>query len=87
MKLDDIYVMYENNGKYFNSYKNAYFNGKNSYKSTKVNYIFTPTMQSFKRVCELENAARRFFRTYYDCDYFDLIHGVLSKQMNLFGEV
>lgn len=81
--IDEIFVLYENSGKYFNSYNNAYFNSKNAGCDRQVYYVFTPTMQKFKRVYELENACREYLRNCYDCDYLDIITKVRTKQLRL----
>lgn len=87
MKLDEIYVLYENSGKYFKSYDEAYYNSKKPFMLKGVNYVFTPTMQKFKRVCELENACRSYFNRIADCDYLNVITGQSNKQIKLFMEV
>ena len=85
MKVDEIFLMYENSEKYFKSYEEAYFNSKKPFQQKQVYYVFTPTMQKFKRVCELEKAVRDYFKNTVDCDYFDIFRHVGSKQLKLEG--
>lgn len=87
MLVDEIFVMYENSEKYFKSYDEAYYNSKKPFQNKIVYYVFTPTMQKFKRVCELEKSCRDYFNKVADCDYLDIITGKSSKQMKLFTEV
>lgn len=81
--IDEIFVIYENSGKCFSSYNSAYFNSKNPGCDRQVYYIFTPTMQRFKRVSELENACRQYLLNSYDCDYIDIISKIRTKQLKL----
>lgn len=87
MKVDNIFVLYENSEKYFKSYEEAYFNSKKPFMNKTVYYVFTPTMQKYKRVCELEKACRDYFNRVADCDYLDLFTGQSFKQIKLFKEV
>lgn len=87
MKVDNIYILFENSSKYFKSYDEAYFNSKKPFQDKRVYYVFTPTMQRFKRVCEIENACRNYFRNVADCDYFDIITGQSSKQLKFIEEI
>lgn len=87
MKVDNIFILYENSEKLFNSYDEAYFNSKKPFQLKSVYYVFTPTMQKFKRVCELEKACRDYFRKTADCDYLDIITGQCITQMKLFKEI
>lgn len=87
MNVDNIFLLYCNSDKYFPSYEAAYFNSKKPLQSKQVFYVFTPTMQRFKRVCELENAARKYFNKVCDCDYFDIFTKKGIKQLNLIGEI
>lgn len=82
MKLDDIYVLFENNGEYFNSYDKAYYNSKLS-SCKKVNYVFTPTMQKCPRVNELYRVARNFFKEQFGCDYYDIRQHQCFTQLSL----
>lgn len=84
--LDDIYVLYENGGKYFKSYEEAW---KNHYVShiKKVHYCFTPTMQLCKRVCELEKVARSYFNQSFGLDYIDVMTGSGYSQLKIIEEV
>lgn len=86
MKVDEIFVLYKNGEKYFNSYAAAYFNSKKPCMPKTVYYVFTPTMQEFKRVGELENACRKYFNHVADCDYFDIITKQSFKQLKIIGE-
>ena len=83
--LDNIYLLFENNGKYFGSYDEAW---KNHYKSNvkKVRYCFTPTMQLFNRVNELEKHARDYFNKSVGLDYINVISGEGYKQIKFIGE-
>lgn len=85
--IDDIFVLFENSGKYFSSYKYAYLNSLNAGSNKQVYYVFTPTMQRCKRVCELENLYRKYFRENYDCSYFDMKTKTMVNQLNIFKEV
>lgn len=80
-KLDDIYVCFENNGKFFRNYNLAYYNSKHS-TCKRVNYVFTPTMQICKNVGELERVSRLYFSN-FDCDYIDLVNKQYIKQTSL----
>lgn len=86
MHLDSIFVLYENSGKYFKSYEEAYFNSKKPCMQKQVFYVFTPTMQKFKRVCEIENASIKYFNRVADCDFFNIFTKEGSKQLKLIGE-
>lgn len=87
MKIDNIFLLYENSGKHFNSYEQAYFNSKKIGSDKQVYYVFTPTMQKFKRVCEIENACKKYFNNVADCDYLNIITGDSVKQLKLIKEV
>lgn len=87
MKVDDIFILYENSEKHFKSYDEAYYNSKKPFQQKIVYYVFTPTMQKFKRVCELEKCCRDYFRKTADCDYLDIITGQKITQMKLFKEI
>ena len=84
--LDDIYVLYENNGDYFGSYEEAW---KNHYKShvKKVRYCFTPTMQLCKNVSELEHVAKIYFNKNYGLDYIDVLKRSGFKQLKFIGDI
>lgn len=85
MKIDEVFILFKNSGKYFSTYEEAFKNGK--YKpgqEKQVYYVFTPTMQEVKRVSELENVARKYFNKTFDCDYFDIFRKQLVKQFKLF---
>lgn len=84
MKIDSIYILYENSGKYFNTYTEAYYNGKNKGYEKNVYYVFTPTMHRFSNTRELYDHSVVFFRNKYDADYLDLISRTLHKQLKLF---
>lgn len=84
--IDLDYVSFENNGKLFPTYKDAYFNGQ-LHGEKRVYYYFTLTGQKFKRVCELENAFRRYCQKTTGCDYFDFKNNFGSKQLSLIGDV
>lgn len=83
MKLHDIYVLYKNSNKYFSTYEDAW---KHHYLtgSKNVKYVFTPTMQEFKNVSELEHGARLYFNNSFDMDYLDVITKTGFKQQKLF---
>lgn len=85
--IDDIFVLYENSGQYFSSYDNAFYNSKNAGRSRVVYYVFTPTMQKFKKVCELENAYRKYFSKVIDCDFYNIFTKKGTKQLKLIKEV
>lgn len=87
MNIDNIFLLYENSEKYFTSYDAAYFNSKKPFQQKTVYYVFTPTMQRFKRVCELENASRKYFQKTVDCDFYNIFTKTGSKQLKLIGEV
>lgn len=87
MKVDDIFVVYMNSNKAFKSYDEAYFNSKKPCMDKTVYYVFTPTMQRFKRVCELEKACRDYFQKVADCDYLDIITGQAYTQLKLIKEI
>lgn len=87
MKVDEIFILYENSDKYFKSYDDAYYNSKKPLQQKTVYYVFTPTMQRCKRVCELEKLCRDYFNKAYDCDYLDIITGQAITQMKLFKEI
>lgn len=82
MKLDDIYVCYENAGKYFPDYCSAW---NNHYKSMvkKVNYVFTPTQVLCKNVSQLYRCADKYFKR-FGFDYIDICNKSFVKQHNLF---
>lgn len=82
MKIGEIYLLYEIGGKYFKTYSEAYFNRKYSCKP--VYYVFTPTMEKFRRVCELYRSARTYFNKLNDTDYFDINTMSGFKQKELF---
>lgn len=84
MKIDSIYLLFENSGKYFNSYNEAYFYGKDKGYEKNVFYVFTPTMKKFSTVRELNEHSQEFFRRTYDTDYLDLLSRTLHKQLKLF---
>ena len=83
--LDEIYVLYENAGKYFNSYEVAWKNHYNSHIK-KVRYCFTPTMQLCKNVSELEHIARTYFNKSFGLDYIDVLKNSGYKQLKIIGE-
>lgn len=87
MNVDSIFVLYENSGKYFKSYEEAYFNSVKPMQQKQVHYVFTPTMQKYKRVGEIENASRQYFNRVSGCDYFNIFTRQGSKQLNLIGEL
>lgn len=85
--IDEIFVLFENSGKYFPDYNSAYFYGRNLPVSNRtVKYVFTPTMVSYKTVKELENAYRQYMNHTTGCDYFNLFTKEGSKQLKLIGE-
>lgn len=85
--IDNICVLFFNSNKYFNSYNEAYFNSKKPGCDKTIYYVFTPTMQRYKRVCELENAYRKYFQKHFSCTYFDFKNKEMVNQLNLFKEV
>lgn len=84
--IDDILVIYENSGKYFGSYYSAFMNGKRPGSKKEVYYVFTPTMQKCRRVCELENLYRKYFSKHH-CTYYDFKNKTEIEQLNLLKEV
>lgn len=86
MKVDRIFILYENTGKFFKSYEEAFFNTKNPRTEKTVYYVFTPTMCRYRTVRELEDASKRYFNRIIGCDYYDIFHRVGTKQLNLLGE-
>lgn len=81
-KLDDIFVIYENNGNYFRDYSSAYHNSKHC-SCKRVNYVFTPTETICKNVDELYRVSRKYFNT-LNCDYVDIINRKSISQIKLF---
>lgn len=80
--IDDIFVMYENNGKLFNSYTKAYYNSKHSI-SKKIWYIFTPTGKKCAKVGDLVKA----YKDYFGCDYYDYKNKCSYEQLSLIKEI
>ena len=87
MKVDDIFLLYENSEKYFRTYDEAYYNSKKIGQNRQVYYVFTPTMQRFKRVCEIEKCCRDYFKNTTDCDFYDIFRGQGTSQLKLFEEI
>lgn len=87
MLVDEIFLLYENSEKYFKSYYDAYCNSKKPMQQKQIYYVFTPTMQKFKRVCEIEKCCRDYFKNTTDCDFFDIFRGTGSSQLKLFKEI
>lgn len=87
MLVDEIFILYENSEKYFKSYDEAYYNSKKPFQQKQVYYVFTPTMQKFKRVCEIEKCCRDYFNKACDCDFYNLFTKQGSIQIKLFNEV
>lgn len=83
MKIDNIFLLYKNSDKFFPTYEQAYFNSKKVGSDKKVYYVFTPTMQEFTRVSEIENCCRKYFNANFDCDYLDIIHNTSFKQLSI----
>lgn len=83
MKIDDVYLLYENDGKYFPTYEKAYFYRK-SHNRKSVNYVFTPTFEKFSRVSELYHHARQYFNRVGDMDYINVLNNTGFKQIQLF---
>ena len=77
--IDDIFVVYENSGKYFANYNVAYYNSKKPGNNSRVYYVFTPTMQKVKTVPELEN----LYRNYFNADYFDINKKEFTTQLSI----
>ena len=86
MNVDEIFLLYENSGKYFKSYDDAYYNTKKPCQEKTVYYVFTPTMVKFKRVGELERHARNYFNKTTDCDFYNIFTKQGSKQLKIIGE-
>lgn len=86
MNIDNIFLLFENTGKYFPTYEQAYFNSKKPMMDKTVKYVFTPTMCSFKRVGEIERHAREYFNRVADCDFYDIFRKEGSKQLKIIGE-
>lgn len=80
--LDQIYVMYENAGKWFPTYDLAW---KNHYKSMikRVNYVFTPTGVICKNVGQLHKCAENYFNL-NNCSYIDVVNKAIISQKTLF---
>lgn len=83
MKIDSIYMLYENSNKIFNTYNEAYFYGKTKGFEKTVYYIFTPTMDKFKYTRDLYKFVENYFRNNYDCDYLNIISKKMFKQLKL----
>lgn len=86
MKVDKVFLLYENTGKYFKSYEEAYFNTRKPRTQKTVFYVFTPTMCKFKTVAELEAHSKDYFNRVCDCDFYDIFRRQGSKQLSLIGE-
>lgn len=86
MKVDEIFLLYENSGKYFKTYNDAWRNSRKPLQEKQVYYVFTPTMYRYKRVGEIERASQNYFRKTSDCDFYNIFTGESSKQLRLFGE-
>lgn len=82
-KLDEVYVLYENDKKYFSSYDEAFWFRK-SHNIKPIHYVFTPTMQEFTRVGELYHHARSYFNRTVGCDYYNVLSGLGHKQLQIF---
>lgn len=81
--IDEIFVSYENNGKRFDSYSKAYYNGKHSCGSKRVYYVFTPTDTLCRTVGELNKR----YKDYFGCDYYDYVNKCSYQQLSLLKEV
>lgn len=86
MKVDKIFLVYENNGKIFNSYAEAY-NYSRRFTNKCIYYVFTPTMQRFKRVCEVEKACRDYFKGVTGFEYYNIFTNEGCQQLSLLKEV
>lgn len=86
MNIDEIFLLFENSGKYFKSYDEAFNNSRKPFQEKQVFYVFTPTMQRFKRVGEIERACRNYFNKAVDCDFYNIFTGEGSKQLKFIGE-
>lgn len=84
--IDDILVLYENSGKYFGSYSTAFMNSRKPGCKKEVYYVFTPTMQRCRRVCELENLYRKYFAK-HNCTYYDFKNKTMIEQLNLLKDM
>lgn len=84
--IDEIFVLYENSGKYFKTYNQAYFNSKKPFAKKVINYIHTPTFTPHRRVSELEQYHRNYLENHFDCTYLNLSSKILSKQLSFLGE-
>lgn len=84
--LDNIYILFENGGKFFNSYEDAWRNHYSS-RIKKVRYIFTPTMQYCKNVSELEHISKVYFNSAFGLDYIDVLKNSGYKQLKFIGEI
>lgn len=87
MNVDNIFLLFENSGQYFKSYDEAYYNSRKPGMLKPVYYVFTPTMQKFKRVCEIEKCCRDYFNKVSGCDFYNIFTGEGSKQLKLIGEI
>ena len=83
MRIDNIYLLYENSNKIFPTYNEAYFNGKKVGLEKTVYYIFTPTMRKFKYVKDLYKHSQEYFKNSFDTDYLDIISKRMYKQLKL----
>lgn len=87
MNVDRIFILYENSGKYFKSYAEAYFNTRKPRAQKTVYYVFTPTMCKYKTVSDLENASKDYFNRIVGCDFYDIFHRVGTKQLNFLEDI
>lgn len=76
--IDDVFVSFENNGKRFNSYREAYFNGLHHGGSKKVYYVFTPTDKLCSKVGDLHAE----YKKYFGCDYYDYKNKCMYEQLS-----
>lgn len=84
--IDNIYVLFKAGDKYFNSYNEAFFYRKKYCIAKPVMYVFTPTMQECKRVGELENISKRYFKETTGYEYYCIKTGEAYNQLNLLEE-
>ena len=83
MKLDSIYLLYENTNKIFSTYSEAYFNSKKIGSDKTVFYVFTPTFNKFKYVGDLYKFAQEFFDKHYEGFYLNPMTKQMYQQLKL----
>lgn len=82
MDAPAIVTIYKNSGKYFPTYKQAFFNGKITGQK-KVYYVFTPTMQESLKVGEHDTIYKNYFTKLYKSNIFDFENNISANQLSL----